>query len=125
MHLKISKTPRRGRRRGPEGLMCSAEKINLCHVCQHPSQWTHRRENRSIITISGERSSVRLKITSVTANVDTNNNRIKDENVQIQVEAVKNKSQQFNHEPVVEFVSFNSVVSGQKNATALFRYFSH
>lgn len=103
--------------------MCSAEKINLCHACQHPSQWTHRRENRSIITISGERSSVRLKITSVASNGDTNNNRIKDENVQIQVEAVKNKTQQFNHEPVDE--SFNFVVSGQKNTTALFRYFSH
>lgn len=92
--------------------MCSAEKINLCHACQHPSQWTHRGENRSITTISGERSSVRLKITSATANVDTNNNRIKDENVQMQVEAVKNQSQQCNHEPVVEFVLFNSVVSG-------------
>lgn len=36
----------------------------------------------------------------------------------MQVEAVKNKSQQFNREPVIEFVLFNSVVSGQKNATA-------
>lgn len=109
MRLKISKTPRRGRRRGPDGLMCSAEKINLCQARQHPSWWTHRRENRSIITISGERSSVRLKITSVTANADTNHNRIKDENAQVQVEAAKNNAQQFNDEPVVGFVLFNKL----------------
>lgn len=84
--LKISKTPRRGRRRGPEGLMCSAEKFNLCHECQHPSRWTHEREKRSIITISGERSSVSLNITYFTTNADTDNKPIKNENAQVQVQ---------------------------------------
>lgn len=42
--LKISKTPSRGRPRRSENIMCSAEKFNLCHECQHPSQWPHRKE---------------------------------------------------------------------------------